>query len=66
MKWRGVQVKQVVLGGFWVVSDGFSWFWLILDGFRWSAVLVVAVILQQTEELFLYCTHERTSLTEVI
>ena len=53
-------MKQVVLGGFWVVSDAFSWLRVISDGFRWFAVLVVTRISQHTEELFLYCAHERT------
>ena len=65
-EWRGVPVKQVVSGGFWVVSDGFCWLRVISNGFRWFAVLVVTRISQHTEELFLYCTHERTWLTEVI
>ena len=43
-----------------VVSDGFCWLRMILDGFRWFAVLVVTPVLQHTEELTLYYTHERT------
>ena len=62
----GVPLQQVVSGIFWVVSNGFCWLRAISDGFRWFAVLVVARISQHTEELFLYCTHERTWLTEVI
>ena len=50
---------QVVLGGFWVVSDGFCWLRIISDGFRWFAVLVVTPIVQHTEELTLYYTHGR-------
>ena len=48
---------------------GFRWFfWLrvISDGFRWFAVLVVTQISRHSEELFLYCTHEHTWLTEAI
>ena len=64
---EGVLVKKVVLGGFWVVSDGFCWFQMILDSIRWYANLVVIRISQQnTEELLFYCNHERTRLTEVI
>ena len=44
VEWRGVPVKQVVSGSFWVVSDGFCWFQLISDGFRWFAVLVVTPV----------------------
>ena len=44
VKWWGVLVKRVVLGSFWVVSDGFCWLWVISDGFRWFAVLVVTWI----------------------
>ena len=65
-EWRRVPVKQVVSGGFWLVSDGFCRLRVISDGFRWFAVLVVTRISQHTEELFLYHTHERTWLTEVI
>ena len=60
---RGFPVVQVVLGGFWVVSDGFCWFQVILvilDGLRWFAILVVTRILQHAKELFLYCIHGRT------
>ena len=53
-------IKQVVLGGFWVASEGFCWLWLISVGFRWFGVLVVTRTSQHTQELFLYCTHERT------
>ena len=66
VEWQGVPVKQVVSGGFWVVFDGFRWLRVISDGFRWFAVLVVTRISQHTEELFLYHTHERAWLTEVI
>ena len=52
----GVLLVQVVLGGFWGVSDGFRGF----------AVLLVTSISQHTEHLTLYCTHGRTWLTEVI
>ena len=41
---RGVLVKRVVSGSFWVVSDGFYWLWVISDGFRWFAILVVTRI----------------------
>ena len=41
---RGVPVKRVVSGSFWVVSDGFYWLWVISDGFRWFTVLVVTRI----------------------
>ena len=51
---------QVVLGGFWVVSDGFCWLRVISNDFRWFAVLVVPPILQHTENVTLYCTHGRT------
>ena len=44
VEWRGVPVKQVVSGSFWVVSDGFCWFQLISDGFRWFAELVVTPV----------------------
>ena len=59
MDWRGVPVKKVVSGGFWVVSDGFCWLRVISDGFRWFVVLVATRIVQHTEDLFLYSTHER-------
>ena len=58
-------VGVIVLGGFWVVLDGFCWLRVTSYGFRWFAVLV-ASILQHTEHLTLYCTHGRTWLTEVI
>ena len=61
----GVSVVQVVLVGFWVVSDGFYWLKVISDGFRWFAVLVVTPITQHTEKLTLYCIHGCTLLTEV-
>ena len=48
---------QVVLGGFWVVSDGFCQLRMISDGFRWFAVLVVTPVSKHTEELTLYYTH---------
>ena len=51
---------QVVLGGFWVVLDGFCWVKVTSDVFRWLAVLVVISISQRTERLTLYCTHGRT------
>ena len=60
VEWQRVPVKQVVSGGFWVVSDGFCWLRVISNGFRWFAVLVVTRISQHTEELFLYYTQERT------
>ena len=56
----GVPVKEVVLIGLWMVYDIFCWLQLISDGFNWFAVLVVIQISQHIEELFLYCTHERT------
>ena len=34
-EWRGVPVKQVVLGGFWVASDGFCWLRVTSNGFIW-------------------------------
>ena len=55
-----------ISGGFWVVFNGFCWLRVLLDGFRWFAVLVVTRISQHIEELFLYFTHKRTSLNEVI
>ena len=58
--WFGVLLVQVVLGGFWVVLDGFCWVKVTSDGFRWLAVLVVISISQRTERLTLYCTHGRT------
>ena len=63
-----VLVKQVVLSSFWVVFDDFCWLQVIgdIEWFRWFAVLVVKQISQHMEELFLYCTHWRTWLTEVI
>ena len=42
---------QVVLGGFWVVSDGFCWLRIISDCFRLFAVLVATPISRHTEEL---------------
>ena len=65
-EWRGVPVRQVVLGRFWIVSNGFCWLRLISDSFKWFVVLVVTRILQHTQELFLYRTHEITWFTEVI
>ena len=56
----GVLVKEVVSVGLWMVYDIFCWLQLISDGFKWFAVLVVIQISQHIEELFLYCTHERT------
>ena len=53
-------MKQEVSGGFWVVSDGLCWLRVISDGFRWFGVLVVTRFSQHAEELFLYCTDERT------
>ena len=41
---------QLVLGGFWLVSDCFCWFRINSDGFRWLADLVVTPISQHTEE----------------
>ena len=64
--WRGVPIKQVVSGGFCVVSDGFCCLRVISDGFRWFDVLVVTRISQHSQELFLHCAHERTWLTEII
>ena len=58
--WLGILLVQVVLGGFWVVSDGFCWVRVTLDGFRWFAVLVVTSVSQRTEHLTLHCTHGRT------
>ena len=55
----GGSVGAIVLGGFWVVLDGFCWLRVTSYGFRWFAVLV-ASILQHTEHLTLYCTHGRT------
>ena len=59
-------MEQVVFNGFWVVSNGFCWLRVISDGFKWFAVLVVTPISQHTEELTLYCTYGRKSLTEAI
>ena len=42
---------QVVLGGFWVASDGFCWLRITLDGFGWFSVLVVTPIVQHTKAL---------------
>ena len=53
----GVPLMQVVLGGFWVVSDGFCQLRMISDGFRWFAVLVVTPVSKHTEKLTLYYTH---------
>ena len=47
----GVTLVQVVLGGFWVVSDGFCWLRITLDGFRWFSVLVDTPIAQHTKAL---------------
>ena len=47
----GVALVQVVLDGFWVVSDGFCWLRIISDCFRLFAVLVATPISQHTEEL---------------
>ena len=58
--WLGILLVQVVLGGFWVVFDGFCWVKVTSDGFRWFAVLVVISVPQRTERLTLYCTHGRT------
>ena len=58
--WWGVPLVQVVLSGFWVVSDGFCWLRVISDGFSWFAVLVVIPMSPHTEELTLYCNHGRT------
>ena len=66
VRWWGVPLVQVVLGGFWVVLDGLCWLRVTSDGFRWFAVLVFTSISQHTEHLTLYCTHGRTWLTEVI
>ena len=66
VEWRGVPVKEVVSGGFWVVSDGFCWLQVISDGFKWFSVLVATRMLQHTQEFFLFCNHKRTWLTEVI
>ena len=40
----GVPSVQVVLGGFWVVSDGSCWFRIISDLLRWFPVLAVTPI----------------------
>ena len=56
----GVPLGQVVLGGFWVISDSFCWLRVISDGFREFAVLVVTSVSQHTEHLTRYCTHGRT------
>ena len=55
-RWGGLSVPlvQVVLGSFWVVSDGFCWSRMISDGFRWFAVLVVIPMSEHTKELTLY------------
>ena len=48
---------------------GFRWFLLVAGDIGWFqgfAVLVVTRISRHSEELFLYCTHEHTWLTEVI
>ena len=45
---------KVVLGGFWMVSNGFYWLRVTLDGLRWFAL-----ISQHTEYLTLYCIHGR-------
>ena len=66
VEWWGVPIKQVVSGGFCVVSDGFCCLRVISDGFRWFAVLVVTRIAQHSQELFLHWAHERTWLTEII
>ena len=58
--WLGILLVQVVLGGFWVVLDGFCWVKVTSDGFRWLAALVVISISQRTERLTLFCTHGRT------
>ena len=58
--WRGVPLVQVVLGGFWVVSDSFCSLKVTLDGFSWFVVLLVTSISQHTEHLTLYCTDGRT------
>ena len=55
----GVPLKQVG-------SSDFCWLWVIFFGFKWFDVLVVTRISQHKEELFLYFTHERTWLTQVI
>ena len=52
--------RSFVCKWFWVVSDGFCWLRIISDCFRSFAVLVVTPILQNTEELFYYYTHDRT------
>ena len=51
---------QVVLGGFWVVLDGFFWLRVTSDGFKWFAVLVVTSISQHTENLTLYRNYGHT------
>ena len=58
--WLGVLLAQVVLGGFWVVLDGFCWVRVTSDGFRWFAVLLVTSISQRTERLTRYYIHGRT------
>ena len=50
VEWWGVLLVQVVLGGLWVVLYGFCWLRVISGG----------ATSQHTEELTLYCTHERT------
>ena len=54
LEWRGFPLVKVILGGFWVVSDGFCWLRVISDGFKWFGVLVVTPITQHTEELTLF------------
>ena len=56
----GVPLAQIVLSGFWVVSDGFCWLRMLSDGFGWFAISVDTLISQHTEELTLYYTHCRT------
>ena len=62
----GVPLVQVVLSGFWVVSDGFCWLKVISVVLKWFAVLVVTPISEHTEELTLYCTDGHTGMTETI
>ena len=59
VRWWGVPLLQVVLGSFWVISDGFCWLRVTLDGFRWFAVLVLTSVSQHTEHLTLYCMVAR-------
>ena len=60
---RGGSVGASSFGWF---MGGFGWFLLVEGDFRWLSVLLVTPISLHTEELTLYCTHERTWLTDAI